>query len=69
MTGLGSVFKALFPYRNYLGGVYRGNMNNALLKGLEDLKKQRKDNILSPKPIENIDLEAVFNVVRALTIS
>ncbi|MGR3304387.1 MAG: hypothetical protein ACUZ8I_18080 [Candidatus Scalindua sp.] len=40
-------------------------MNNALLKGLEDLKKQRKDNILSPKPIENVELEVIYNVTLA----
>ncbi|ODS33553.1 MAG: hypothetical protein SCARUB_01287 [Candidatus Scalindua rubra] len=35
-------------------------MNNTLLKGLEGLKKQRKDNISSPKTIENVDIELIF---------
>jgi hypothetical protein len=35
-------------------------MNNTLLNGLEKLKKQRKDNVSNPKPIENEDIEALF---------
>lgn len=40
-------------------------MNTTLLNGLEDLKKQRKDNNLSSKPIENVELEVIFNVTLA----
>jgi len=35
-------------------------MNNALLNGLEKLKKQRKNYLPNPKPIVNEDMEAVF---------
>lgn len=35
-------------------------MSNTLLKGLEDLEKQRKDKVSNPASIGNIDLEVIF---------